>query len=147
MSETTFKIKREDGTIVEVTDAIMWQTLLDGPMPTGMTVSVKESRQRAKFVMTERFLSLPINCNHLVDLVNSCVDLQQRKTLRSWLYQALQKNAMEAEAWLHLMIEAMMGKSAAQQFLRDPNNPWVRAGWDITQGMRNAGLLQAGGDS
>ena len=147
MSDTTYDFQLEDGTKATYTDKDMWEYLIDGPLPTGVTISVKESRQRAKFVMTERFISMPIDAKHMVDLINRCTDPVKRRTLRSWLFQALQKNVMEAEEWLHMMIEGMMGKSGAQQFLRDPNNPWVRAGWDLTQGMRNSGLFQAGGDA
>lgn len=146
-TETKIKIRLEDGTEVEYTDQEIWQEMMVGPLPMGATISVKESRQRAKFVMTERFVSLPLDCSRLAMMVNSThLDPAAYHKLRSWLYQALQKNVMEAEDWLHLMVEGMMGKSAAQQFLRDPNNPWVRAGWDLTQGMKNAGFLQAGGD-
>lgn len=121
-SETIVTAKDKDGTVAAVDPALV-QNLLGRMKIMEVTVSVKESRQHAQYLTSERFLSGSVD---LADAWGEISDANANE--RQALGEALTQRIMGLEAYLYERLCHMQKKNNLIVFPRDPSNPFVKEG-------------------
>jgi hypothetical protein len=122
-SETAVTAKADDGAVAPVPAPNAVKYLLDRMKIMEVTVSVKESRQHAQYLTSERFVS------GSVDLSDAWKEVQPGDTEgRLALGEALTQRIMGLEAYLYERLCHMQKKNNLIVFPRDPNNPFVKEG-------------------
>ncbi len=122
-SETVVVGKDEAGDTVPVPTPNTVKDLLDRMKIMEVTVSVKESRQHAQYLTSERFLS------GTVDISDAWVDVSHGDVAaRTALGEALTQRIMGLEAYLYERLCHMQKKNNLIVFPRDPANPFVKEG-------------------
>lgn len=147
MSNATFELRYADGQVFTVTPDQLWGMLLSVGQINEVTVSTKEQRQRLKFEGVEKFVSGRRNYERAWAIVNSVTDPVLQKEARRLANLAIQKDIMETEAWFTQMIQMMFAKDNLQPYWRSPENPFVKAGWDIQAAFTNGGTITEGTQS
>jgi hypothetical protein len=134
MSETVFQVGSQNYSREQ-----LWAALTSSSKVVDVTVTVKEARFPVKFEGHEKFLSARRNYDAAWALVESIPDWSQRIAARQMLMQSVQKDLLETEDWLGQCIGFMWAKDNLRPHWRNPENPAVKAGWDIQAFLRGGG--------
>lgn len=146
-SESNFKLIYNDGQTYEVTRDQLWAMVQGAGQLNSVTVSVKETRWPVRSEGKEKFVSGTRDYSHLWALINSVRDPMMLPHARRLANLAIQKDIFETEAWFQQMAMMMLAKDGIVPTWRNPENPFVKAGWDIAAAFRMSGLSVEGAQS
>jgi len=142
----TFTLHHPSGEVTSVSAADFAAALKCGGVPERVNVSVKESRQRVKFNQVERFISAQLDFSRIATLTAAVRDPTEHAWAKHWALEIVEQDCLSMEDKMAFWLEAMFGKANVQNYMRDPNSPWVRGGNSALQGARLAGLVHGGGE-
>lgn len=139
MTETLFTIN-VNGAAQQLTRDQLWAVLSASSQITDVTVSVKETRWPVRAQGHEKFISARRDYSSMARLLECIPDWGQRGAARQMAMQAIQKDIVEAEEWLNQIMGFFWTKDNLTPMWRNPENPAVKAGWDVQGFLRGGGL-------
>jgi len=143
-TESKFTLAYSNGQVYEVNQDQLWAMLQGAGRLESVTVSVKETRWPVRSEGHEKFVSGTIDCSQVWRLIDSIGDPAMLPAARRLANLTIQKQIFETEAWFQQMAMVMLAKDGVTPQWRNPENPFVKAGWDIQQAFRLSGLTVEG---
>jgi hypothetical protein len=130
-SETKIEATTDTGKTIPVSGPELTKLLLDNMRVVEVTVSVREGRQHAQYLGTERFVSGKVDLADAWDLMPTNATPEQRAAFGD----AMTQRIMKLESYLYERIVHMQKKNNLLTFPRDANNPWVKEGWNYSAAL------------
>jgi len=143
-TESKFKLHYSDGNVYEVDQNQLWAMLQGGGQLLSVTISVKETRWPVRSEGHEKFISGTRSYEDVWGLIRSVRDPAMIPAARRLANLTIQKDIFETEAWFAQMVMMMLAKDGVIPTWRNPENPFVKAGWDIQQAFRMSGMTVEG---
>lgn len=138
-TETIFTVTL-NGQPTQVSRDQLWALMSTSGRVTEVTISVKETRWPVRSQGHDKFLSARRECGAAFDLADTIQDWNLRQAARQMAMQAVQKDIVETEEWLSQILGFFWMKDNQTPSWRHPENPAVKAGWDIQTFLRSGGL-------
>lgn len=145
-SSTKFRLVYSNGAVYEVDQNQLWAMLQGSGKLTSVTISVKETRWPVRSEGHEKFISGTRDFSHVWDLIGSIdqTDPTVMAAARRLANLTIQKDILETEAWFQQMVMVALAKDGIVPQWRNPQNPFVQAGWDIQAAFRLSGVSVEG---
>lgn len=143
-TNTNFELTYPNGAKYTVDRNQLWGMLTSKGRLQEVSVSSKEGRVRVKFETVEKFISGRRNYERMWQLIDMVQDPEMQREATRLGNLAIQKDIFETEEWFTQMIQVMFSKDNLLPYWRNPDNPYVKAGWDIQMAIGNAGMIGEG---